>query len=514
LPVHPREAAQSTRDLAADYINTDCTSDALNAVEAYHDLEAAERARMHDARADELESQGEFSWSLGAVPYHRERGSDAAGMGAQALYAAVDHCVCNGFYDAAVDLGKRGLELADPVEQPDRWWTFVIATGLSLSVLSRTREAQELFETARGCSTRPTVHMALAYSIAMLYTRHNDPAERNERQAKAWLNSAIATASLVKDPAERAFLSAFYRNGLALVEVNLGDPQEALRLVNHCIDSLDELLDPEDHRLHRTVLKNNRARVFSMLGRFDEALADYAFVIDADPNHAEHYLERGNILRRLGQPAQALAGYSTAIRLSPPFPEIYYNRADLLLAEGDTNGALADLDYVLELDPSCVDAYVNRAGIHLSEDRLDAALDDAHAGLAVEPENAHLRAALGQIMTDRGEHTAALREYDRALAAEPTLLAALAGRACALAGTGDLAAATVDLDRAIELEPADPALRFNRAIVHIEAGRRQQARRDLMRAAELAPDDDDIACALARELEVAEAGRDSVLSQV
>ena len=77
--------------------------------------------------------------------------------------------------------------------------------------------------------------MAAAYSTAMLYTRHNVPAERDQAQAKAWLNSAIATASLIADPSDRAFQGAFYRNGLALVEMNLGSPAEALRLVDECI---------------------------------------------------------------------------------------------------------------------------------------------------------------------------------------------------------------------------------------------------------------------------------------
>jgi hypothetical protein len=43
----------------------------------------------------------------------------------------------------------------------------------------------------------------------------------------AWLNAAIATASLIADPSDRAFQGAFYRNGLALVEMNLGSPATA-----------------------------------------------------------------------------------------------------------------------------------------------------------------------------------------------------------------------------------------------------------------------------------------------
>ena len=88
--------------------------------------------------------------------------------------------------------------------------------------------------------------------------------------------------SLLADPSERAFQSAFYKNGLALVEINLGEPSEALRLVDECIASLDQSLAPDEHRLHRSVLKNNRARVYLSLGRLEEALADYAVVIQED----------------------------------------------------------------------------------------------------------------------------------------------------------------------------------------------------------------------------------------
>lgn len=92
----------------------------------------------------------------------------------------------------------------------------------------------------------------------MLYTRHNDPADRDDRVAKRRLNFAIATAS--SELPERLL-----QNGLALVGVNPGDPSEAFRLVNDCITSLDRQLSPDQHRLHRSFLKNNRARVYASL---------------------------------------------------------------------------------------------------------------------------------------------------------------------------------------------------------------------------------------------------------
>ncbi|MFR9797284.1 tetratricopeptide repeat protein [Streptomyces sp. MS06] len=464
---------------------------------AYRSLPDADRAALHDRRAARLREAEEFSLALGALPYHLERGSDPVAEAVPALWTASDHCLVNGFYDAVVDYGRRGQRLVDGRQDSGRWWRFGVQLGLALSILGRTKEAEAVYDEARLLSTDPAVHMACAYSTAMLYTRHNDPADRDEKKAKALLNGAIATASLLQDRVERAFQSAFYRNGRALVEVNLGDPQEALRLVTECIEDLDERLTPDEHRLHRSVLKNNRARVYAGLGRLDDALADYAVVIEQDPNHAEHYLERGNLFRRLGRTGEALADYSRALSLSPPFPEIYYNRGDLRLNEGDVDGALADFGYVIEQDPEFVDAYINRCAIHLEAGDPAAALADARAGLRVDPDNAHLHAAVGQALTESGEPGEAEAAYDRAVAADPDLVSALSGRAGVRYEAGRLQDALADLCRAVELAPKDPALRYNRAFLHQEAGHRQEALDDLELAAVLDPEDAETAEALA-----------------
>ncbi|MFG1806155.1 tetratricopeptide repeat protein [Streptomyces sp. NPDC049040] len=489
------QAEPDHRDAWA-YVSGECLAQEPGARAGYDALAPAERAALHDRRAAELRDAGDFSYGLGALPYHLALGSDPAGAALPVLLAAADHCLVNGFYDAVVEYGTRAFALLDDAPDDTLWWKFAVKQGLALSILSRTREAEEIYDRARLQYTDPAVHMACAYSTAMLYTRHNDPADRDEKKAKALLNGAVATASLLPDRVERAFQSAFYKNGRALVEVNLGDPQEALRLVTECIDDLDRRLNPDEHRLHRSVLKNNRARVYVGLGRLDEALADYAVVIDQDPNHAEHYLERGNILRRLGRPAEALADYERAMRLSPPFPEICYNRGDLRLSEGDTDGALDDFSYVIDLEPDFVDAYINRAGLHLDEGRQDAARQDAETGLLLDPDNAYLHVVLGQVHAEREDHAAAEEAYDRAVAADPTLVAALSGRATVRYERGRPDAALDDLTRAVELAPDDAALRYNRAFLHQAREDWQNAIADLEAAAALAPDDEDIAAAL------------------
>ncbi|MHA6757561.1 tetratricopeptide repeat protein [Streptacidiphilus sp. PAMC 29251] len=493
----PEADADSEAD-AARYVDADCTSDEPAQLAAYQGLSAEARARLHDRRGDEIEALDQQSLRIGALAHHRVHGSDPGEAGVRALLNATDHCLCMGFYEACVEYGRRGLGLVDPRTEHQRWWAFVKGTTLALSILGRTEEAELMDDQSRFDSISPNVHMSCAYSTAMLYTRHKDPEQRDQRKAKAWLNSAIASASMIEDPLERAFQSAFFRNGLALVEANLGEPAEALRLVDECIEMLDRLLPPDNHVLHRSVLKNNRARVYLALGRLEDAMADYAVVIAQDPNHPEHYLERGNILRQLGREPEAHADYATAMRLSPPFPEIYYNRGDLRFGEGDAAGALADFSYVLELQPDFVDAYVNRAGLYLEQGDNEAARDDALRGLEFEPENPYLHAVLGQVFAEGDDFAAARASYDRALKAEPDLVSALVGRAVLAYSTGDLATAAEDLDRAVDLQPDDPALLYNRALVHRDAGRPAESLADLEAAAALSPDDPDITEELSR----------------
>ena len=289
--------------------------------------------------------------------------------------------------------------------------------------------------------------------------------------AKAWLNSAIATASLLADPVDRAFQGAFYKNGLALVEVNLGDPSEALRLVNDCVSSLDRQLGPDEHRLHRSVLKNNRARVYASLGRLQECLHDYAVVIAEDPNHAEHYLERGNVLRRLGRFDEASADYETAIRLSPPVPGDLLQPGRPAALTGDMEGALADFSYVSSSNPTSSMPMPIGPGSSSSSGDLDGAAAGRRRpgwpGTATTP----ICSPWPARCTPPARSTPQARwAYDRAVESAPDLVAAWSARAELACELGDFDAAIADLDRAVDLQPEDASLRYNRAFAHQRTG--------------------------------------------
>ncbi|WP_231647215.1 tetratricopeptide repeat protein [Planomonospora sphaerica] len=444
----------------------------------------------HDKRADELERQGSVGARLGAVPYHRERGTDPR-LAVEALRFAVQWCLDAGCHDAVAELGPRGLALTDPESDPETWWRFLHSTATALGSLRREDEAAALFDLARRESVSPVTHAAAAYSTGMLKVRHHDPARRDPEAALAWVNQAIAISTLLPDPRERAFKLGFDLNGRALVEVRLGRPARALELVQQAVDLADRELGPDEHPIHRLVLLANRAQLTVMLGRPEAALEDLDAVIAADPGYPDYYIDRGNLLHRLGRLDAAVADYETAMRAGPPFPEPYYNRAEIRFSTGDHAGALADLDHALELDPEFVDALANRAGLLVALGEYGRARADAEAGLALDPDNPYLLCALGQVEMAEGRHAPARAAFDRALERSPGLSAAWANRGVLAFETGDPEGAVADFTRALE-PGADPALLFNRALALRAAGREREAAADLTKALELAPDDEDV----------------------
>ncbi|MFI6298062.1 tetratricopeptide repeat protein [Nonomuraea sp. NPDC050790] len=424
--------------------------------------------------------------------------TEVAGRPVEGPFAAdYDRFRDEGFHHAMAEAGLDELARLGHDDDPERWWTLLHRTTAALEAIGREGEARRLYETARRVSTEPRHRATVACSIAMLYVRHHDPGLRDPEEALAWINEAITITSLLPDRRERAFHLGFDLNGKALIEVRRGRPAAALTLVERAVELAERDLPPDLHPIHRLVLRANRGQLLGALGRTDEALADYAAAIAADPGYPDYYLDRGTLLHRLGRLDEAVADYESAMRVSPPFPEPYYNRAEVRYARGDLAGALADLDYALELDPGFAPAYVNRAGLRIALGDQAGAREDVVAGLGLTPREPYLLCVLGQVEQAAGRRAAARAAFDGALELDGGLAAAWAGRGGLSFEEGAHEAAVADLTRALELGEKMELL-FNRALALRAAGREREARADLARAALLDPDDPDVQRELGR----------------
>ncbi|THA29575.1 tetratricopeptide repeat protein [Streptomyces sp. A1277] len=483
-PAAPRQGADPVRA----YVESDGTSDVAGERSAYEAAPARIRAELHDARAAELERTLPQAHRLGALPYHLERGSDPHGAGLRAALEATGRCVDMGFYHAAIELGRRARALADPERNEDAYCTASTRLTSSLAVLGQVDEAEEIYFDLRSRFTTPMVHLFSNYALGMLYTRHRAPDSRNHLTARVHLHTAIALASQMPE-ASRSFQKVFQQNGLALVEMHMGNLTRAEELVTEGLAQLDADLAPGEHELHRSVLLHNRGQVRAALGRIEEGVADLSRVIAADPHHPEYYFDRASLHRRSGDTDAALADYQAAIDVSPPFPEAYYNRGDLRAELGDVKGALADFGYVLELEPDYLRARVNRASLLLESGDLDGARADVAEGLVHQPDSADLLCTRGLLALEDGDPGAALADFTTALEHDPALYEALANRAVIAQEQGRPDDAIADLTRALELVGPDPSLLYNRGYVNRSAERWPEAIDDFTAALDL-PDAD------------------------
>ncbi|WP_051966432.1 tetratricopeptide repeat protein [Kitasatospora mediocidica] len=450
--------------LARAYVAADCALELPTARAAYQRLDPARRAELHDRRAEELEQRGEFSLRLGAVVYHRERGSAPHTDGLRACAEAVGYCIGMGFYHAGLDLADRMTALVEP---DDRITYHRARTQAAqcLALLDRPAETEQLYHDLLSRTTALRPHMSLHYALSLLYTRLYGPEHKDHTRALAYVNTAIAIAEALPDQEDRAFHAVFMNNGKALVQMHLKNLPASLELVTAGIERLDAELRPDQHRLHRSVLHHNRGQVLAALGRAEEALAEFDHVIEVDPHYPEYHFDRGNLYFQLGRHQEALENYEEAVRLSPPFPEVYWNRANVRAELADTDGALADLRYVLDLEPDYTEARVSLASLLLDLAEPGQAAEQAAAGLAQSPDDARLHCTLGLALLELDDADAAVAAFTRALELDPQLHEALVNRAVAAHGQGRPDEALRDLTTAVEQQPDDSDLRYNRGFV-------------------------------------------------
>lgn len=490
LPAPPAQATgrQGTEPTAASFVASDGTSDVPAELDAYRRATAAVRQRLHDERAGEIQRSGDWSHRLGALPYHLEHGSSPA-AGLEAYNDAVNYCISMAYYDAGLELARRVLSFIDAESDPNTHYRVQAQICQCLALLERPEETEPIYNDLLARAPGPKRHMNISYALAMLYTRNFAPERKDHRKALAYVNTAITIASLLEDPQERVFHTAFMNNGKALVEMHLGNLTESLRVVDDGISRLDLELAPGGHRLHRSVLRHNRGQVLAALGKEDEALADFSYVIEVDPSYPEYRFDRGNLYAKLGRYTEALTDYEAAIALTPPFPELYFNRGDARAAIGDADGAMNDFRYVLDLEPEYLEARISLASLLLDVGEPGEAAAAVLAGLQLTPLDARLHTTLGLALLDQGDLHDACHAFDRAIELDPGLTEALVNRAVAAYEERRYDDAAADLTTALSSDPGNPDLLYNRGLACEAAGQFQEAVTDYTAALEY-PDAD------------------------
>jgi tetratricopeptide (TPR) repeat protein len=135
---------------------------------------------------------------------------------------------------------------------------------------------------------------------------------------------------------------------LGLIAHQTGNYELAVQLIGRAI-----LRGPDPHFL------NNRAAALQLLGRYDEALADYDTAIALKPDYVEALGNRGIVLQKLARFQEALASYDQALAINPGYVDALSNRGDTLQQLGRYDEALASYAKALAINPDHANAHFN-----------------------------------------------------------------------------------------------------------------------------------------------------------
>lgn len=211
-----------------------------------------------------------------------------------------------------------------------------------------------------------------------------------------------------------------------------------------------------------------RANTLDMLGRYEEALAEYERVIKYAPDWWEAHANLGICHARNGHYAEAEAALRAGLAACPGSPEIRDELAAHLLGEGgDLNEALALAEEAVALGRDEVRHLFTLGEVRLALDDEAGAQEAYEAVLALDPEDPGAHLEIGLLHERKGEVAAAEEHFMEALKGDPGNPRALYSYASLYYATDDLETAEELLVRAIavdsEYSPALSALASIRA---------------------------------------------------
>jgi tetratricopeptide (TPR) repeat protein len=225
---------------------------------------------------------------------------------------------------------------------------------------------------------------------------------------------------------------------------------------------------------HAGVLAN-LAMTQWQLGRLEDAEANCARAIEADPNMVQARALHAATAEARGADNEAIERYEKALALAPEMPTLLHGLANLNRRQGNLGEAREFAERMVGAAPLSAEAHDTLGAIFLALDDLDGADQALHKALEINSDLASAQSNLGALLAERRQWDEALIHHDAALALAPNLAEAHNNRGNALISLGRLNEADYAFDRALELDPDFSDAQFNQALLWLKQGHWEQA---------------------------------------
>jgi tetratricopeptide (TPR) repeat protein len=257
-----------------------------------------------------------------------------------------------GLYEASLTYATETETALDRLyaEDPALYVTAVYHLSFCDVPLDRANAACAIVERALTRADDAADLTRCCYLLATPHARFLEPTDLVT--AEEYLQQGLGVLAAAEDDDEHHFMTVFTMNGLAFVRLRQRRVQEALDPCTSGVSRLDEHLDPERHRLHRSVLLFNIAQVHAQIGPYEDAIEYFTQSMAMDPNYSEYYNDRGTVHFKMGHLQDAERDYLRAIELSPPDAEVWTNLGQCDRAMERMDDAIAAYSRALDRDPA------------------------------------------------------------------------------------------------------------------------------------------------------------------
>ncbi len=182
-----------------------------------------------------------------------------------------------------------------------------------------------------------------------------------------------------------------------------------------------------------------------------------------DPNNLGLFLQRAELFRLEGRIDEALADYERALRLDSSHAEIFHQRGNLHYLNSKIELAVADFEKCVELDADNEGCLLKNAEIDLLLRNYKEALANINNAIRVNQNNAHAYFMKGMLYKETGDTATSASSYATAIELDPEFYDAYIQVALLYAYANDDLALEY-YNSALELRPSSTEALYNKAM--------------------------------------------------
>jgi tetratricopeptide (TPR) repeat protein len=167
-----------------------------------------------------------------------------------------------------------------------------------------------------------------------------------------------------------------YYFGRSVCAKNLGNLQDAIFDLVQTVS-----ISPEKKPLMML------AKLYISTKAYEKALEVHSRMLKLDPDDAQVYFERGNVLADMEKNNEAIENYTEALTLKPQMSVYYFNRGLVYFRSQDYKKALTDYTKSIQYDPENGGLYVDRGLCYYYLGMDNKAIEDFEYCLELDPGN-------------------------------------------------------------------------------------------------------------------------------